>query len=71
MTYFVYILANRKRGTTYIGVTRNLAQRIYQHKTGLNAGFTKQYNVKKLVHMELFDRMIDAIQREKNLKFWK
>jgi putative endonuclease len=68
--YFVYILANRKHGTLYIGVTSNLIQRTYQHKSKIVRGFTKRYNIHKLVYFEIFDDPISAITREKRLKKW-
>jgi putative endonuclease len=67
---YVYILANGKHGTIYIGVTSNLIKRVYEHKEGLVAGFTKQYDVKKLVYYEIFGDITEAIQREKHLKKW-
>ncbi|MEE9433962.1 MAG: GIY-YIG nuclease family protein [Sphingorhabdus sp.] len=66
----VYILASGRRGYIYIGVTSNLAQRIYQHKQGLVDGFSKQRNTKLLVRYELFGAMEFAIAREKQLKNW-
>ena len=66
-----YILASRKRGTLYIGVTSNLRQRIQQHKSDVFAGFTKQYQVHTLVHVERFATMIEAIAWEKWLKQWE
>jgi len=68
--YFVYIMASKKNGTLYIGVTSNLARRAYEHREGLLPGFTKRYGVKTLVHAEVFDDVGYAIQREKNLKKW-
>ena len=68
--YFVYILASKRNGTLYIGVTNNLLQRVEQHKSKLIEGFTKKYNVHKLVHFEVFDDMITAITREKQIKGW-
>jgi putative endonuclease len=68
--FFVYILANRKHGTLYIGVTSNLTQRTYQHKSKIVRGFTKRYNVHKLVYFEIFDDPTSAITREKRLKKW-
>ncbi len=67
----VYILASRRNGTLYIGVTSNLCGRISQHKNGDIAGFTKKYGVKLLAWFENFDTMEDAIKREKQLKEWK
>lgn len=69
--YYVYILASQKRGTLYIGITRDIARRTYEHKEGLNKGFTNKYNVKRLVYVEEYDDVGFAIQREKNLKHWK
>lgn len=68
MNFYTYILASKPRGTLYIGVTRDLEQRVYQHKKKIVRGFTKRYNVHMLVHFEIFDTPQDAIQREKNLK---
>jgi putative endonuclease len=68
--FFVYILANRKHGTLYVGVTSNLIQRTYQHKSKTVGGFTKRYDVHKLVYFEIFDDSISAITREKRLKKW-
>ena len=70
MAAYVYILTNRKDGTLYIGVTSDLVKRVYEHKEGFVAGFTKRYNLKKLVYYEVFDDIYNALQREKNLKHW-
>ena len=67
----VYILASRRHGTLYIGVTSNLLARIVQHREGLIPGFTRRYGVKHLVHFEVFDTMEAAIVREKRLKEWR
>lgn len=67
----VYILASRRRGTLYIGVTSNLAKRVWEHKQNLAEGFTKRYNVHDLVWYELHPTMPAAIQREKSLKEWR
>lgn len=64
----VYILASKRNGTLYIGVTSDLPKRIYQHREALIEGFSKQYCVKTLVYFEQFDDMITAIAREKSLK---
>jgi putative endonuclease len=69
-TYYVYIMASRKNGTLYIGVTNDVARRAYEHREGLLPGFTKRYAVKLLVHIKPFDDIRSAIQREKNLKKW-
>jgi putative endonuclease len=68
--YYVLILASGRNGTLYIGVTSDIARRIYQHKEGLVPGFTRRYGVAKLVHCEPFESVSYAIQREKNLKKW-
>ncbi len=64
----VYIMASRRNGTLYIGVTNTLRERVYQHREGLVDGFTKQYGVKMLVHFKFFASMPEAIAREKKLK---
>ncbi len=66
----VYILASKKNGTLYIGVTSNLIQRVWQHKNGLAPGFTKKYNVHILVYYEQHENMASAITREKQMKKW-
>ena len=66
--YFVYILASKKNGTLYIGVTNDLGRRMYEHKNGLVEGFTKKYSVYKLVYYERFNYIEYAIRREKILK---
>ena len=68
--YYVYVLASRKHGTLYIGVTNDLIRRIYQHKTKAVRGFTKRYGVDTLVYFEIFDDPLSAIAREKQLKKW-
>jgi putative endonuclease len=65
-----YILGSQRNGTLYIGVTSNLVQRIWQHKTRQSEGFTNQYHVHKLIYYEVFDDMYHAITREKQLKKW-
>ncbi|WP_120221913.1 GIY-YIG nuclease family protein [Sphingopyxis sp. FD7] len=65
-----YILASQKRGTLYIGVTSDLAARVWQHRSGAVPGFTMRYRVHRLVHAEFFDDMHGAIAREKQLKRW-
>ena len=68
---YVYILASRRHGTLYIGVTSDLERRVYEHREGLIAGFTNDYSVKRLVYYEPFDSIEDAIVREKRLKKWR
>ena len=67
----VYILTNKPLGTLYIGVTSNLPQRIWQHKTKVTKGFTEKYNLNKIVWYEAHAGIMSAIQREKALKAWK
>ncbi len=69
-TYYVYIMTNWNHHVLYIGVTNNLQRRVYEHKTGVHDGFTKQYNVQKLVYCESCHEALDAIRREKQLKHW-
>lgn len=66
--FAVYILASRRNGTLYVGVTSDLAKRAWEHRTGAVAGFTKRYAVKRLVWFELHDSAESAIGREKQLK---
>ena len=66
--YFVYMLANQRNGALYIGVTSNLLERVCQHKRDVYDGFTKKYNINKLVYYETFENINDAIAREKQLK---
>ncbi len=70
MTYWTYILASRKNGTLYIGVTNNILARTYTHQTDTVGGFTAKYNVHHLVHFEQFNDVEQAIRREKQLKRW-
>ena len=67
----VYILASKRNGTLYIGVTSELAKRVWQHKNDVVDGFTKRYSVHQLVWYELHETMESAIKREKTLKNWK
>ena len=69
--YFVYILASKRNGTIYIGVTSNLPKRIWEHKNNLVEGFTKKYNVHNLVYFEQTENVNSALLREKQLKKWK
>lgn len=71
MQYYIYILANRRNGTLYVGVTNNLVKRVYEHKHGLNDGFTKKYSIHMLVHYEIVKEITSAIVREKQLKKWE
>ena len=68
--YYVYILASKKKGTLYIGVTNDIETRVLQHKQKINEGFTSKYDVVLLVYFETFQYVNDAIKREKQLKKW-
>ena len=68
--YWVYILCSKRNGTLYVGVTNNLPRRIHEHKEHLIPGFTKKYDVTKLVHIEEFSTIDEAIHREKCIKKW-
>jgi putative endonuclease len=70
MAYYVYILASRKDGATYI-VTNDIVRRIYEHRTKAVPGFTSRYNITRLVWFEIYDDPASAISREKELKKWK
>ena len=67
---YIYIMANKENGTIYIGVTSNLVKRVYEHKNKICEGFTKKYELNKLVYYEVFDEIMTAIEREKQLKKW-
>ena len=69
-SYYVYILASDVGGTLYTGVTNNLVGRAYTHRMKLAEGFTKKYNVTRLVYFEVFDDIENAIIREKRIKKW-
>lgn len=69
-TYYTYILASKKNGTLYIGITSDLEKRIVEHKTKTFKGFTEKYDVNMLVYFEIFSDVYDAIAREKQLKKW-
>ena len=68
--YWVYILTNKPRATLYVGVTKDLVRRVYEHREGVVNGFTQRYGLKMLVHFERYDTPTAAIQREKNIKHW-
>ena len=70
MQYYVYILANQKNGTLYIGVTSDLIKRIYEHKNNFIEGFTRKYTIHNLVYFEATESIESAIMREKQLKKW-
>ena len=66
----VYILASKRNGTLYVGVTSDLVKRVWEHRIDAVEGFTRKYRVHDLVYYELHDEMIEAIQREKQIKKW-
>jgi putative endonuclease len=68
---WVYILASRRNGTLYIGVTSNLSRRVADHRDGRASSFTRKYNVTRLVHVESYSDADDALLREKRLKGWR
>jgi len=68
--FAVYILASKRNGTLYIGVTSNLSKRVWENREGVVEGFTKEYGVKTLVWYEVHDNAESAITREKQLKKW-
>ena len=70
MKYYVYMLTNKTNKVLYTGVTNNLKRRIYEHKNGLADGFTKKYNVHKLVYFDYTTDVHSAISREKQIKGW-
>jgi putative endonuclease len=70
MDAWIYILTNKPGGTLYVGVANDLVRRVYEHRNGFVAGFTKRYGLKRLVYFEQFDDIQTAIQREKNIKHW-
>ena len=70
MSYWVYILASRRNGTLYIGVTNDVARRVSEHRQGIGSRFVKRYRVTRLVYAEPHDEIARAIQREKTMKEW-
>jgi putative endonuclease len=70
-SYYVYILASKRNGTLYIGVTNDLVRRAYDHKSNVIQGFTEKYGVHNLVYYESYTDVRDALTREKRLKKWK
>ena len=64
----IYLLSNKPNGTLYTGVTSDLPKRIWQHRNGITKGFTTRYNLTRLVYFELFQNMLQAISREKQIK---
>ena len=71
MAYYVYILASRRDGAIYVGITNDLVRRMYEHRIKAVPGFTAKYNITRLVWFEIYDDPISAITREKEFKKWK
>src|SRR5438552_18189912 len=71
MSYYVYIIASRRDGAIYIGVTNDIVRRAYEHRIKAVPGFTSKYNITQLVWFEVYDDPVSAITREKELKKWK
>jgi putative endonuclease len=69
--YYVYMLASQRNGTLYLGVTRDIVRRVYQHRTKATPGFTSRYGVQRLVWFEAYDDPTNAITREKEIKKWR
>lgn len=68
--YYVYIMSNWSNLVLYVGMTNNLHRRVYEHKNKQNNGFTKKYNINKLLYYEVFQDILLAIEREKQIKKW-
>jgi putative endonuclease len=69
--FYVYLLASRKQGTLYLGVTRDLVRRTHEHQEKILPGFTARYDVRRLVWFEVHDQIVPAIEREKEIKKWR
>ncbi|MBI4274477.1 MAG: GIY-YIG nuclease family protein [Rhizobiales bacterium] len=67
----MYLLANRRHGTLYLGVTNNLVRRVHEHRMEADHGFAARYGIKRLVYFEVFDDTMSAITREKQIKKWR
>ncbi len=70
-SYYVYILASKKNGTLYVGVTNDILRRVNEHKTDVISGFTKKYQIHSLVYFEETNDIMSALTREKQLKSWR
>jgi len=71
LPHYVYILASRRNGTLYVGMTNNIARRMHEHRSGAVPGFTSRYAVTRLVYVETHDDPRQAIQREHTIKHWR
>jgi putative endonuclease len=70
MASYDYIMANKRYGTIYVGVTTDLVRRAWEHREGILPGFTSRYKLQELVYYEIHESVVDAIQREHNMKHW-
>src|SRR5690606_14132295 len=70
MPYYTYILANKRNGTLYVGVTNDIARRVWEHRQGEGGHFTRKYGIHRLVYVEIHEDVTIAIQREKTIKDW-
>ncbi len=71
MSAYIYILANKKNGTIYTGVTNDIVRRVFEHRQGFVEGFSKKYDLKRLVYFDSFESIYDAITMEKRIKRWR
>jgi putative endonuclease len=71
MSAYIYILANKKNGTIYTGVTNDIVRRVFEHRQGFVERFSKKYDVKRLVYFDSFESIYDAITMEKRIKRWR
>ncbi len=71
MSAYIYILANKKNGTIYTGVTNDIVRRVFEHRQGFVDGFSKKYDLKSLVYFDSFESIYDAITMEKRIKRWR
>ena len=69
--YYVYVMTSKNNTTLYVGLTNNIERRLIEHQEGLNFGFTRRYNLHKLVYFEELPGIFKAIKREKQLKWWR
>ena len=67
---FIYFMSNRRNGILYVGMTNDVVRRAWEHREGVLEGFTKRYGLTRLVYFEEHGSIVDAIQREKNIKHW-
>ncbi len=70
-SYYIYILASKRNGTLYTGITNNLIRRVYEHKQGFVDGFTRMYCINRLVYFEETNNISSALKRERQIKSWK